>query len=248
MQLSFGSGALWGERTDQTGSGIGPRQFGLIQDVQINVDFTEKELYGQFQFAQVVARGQGKITGTAKYAQILGLLYSDLFFGEAAAVGQFSVSQLEANFVPSLTPFQFNVAHGASYNDDLGVTYATTGKSFNRVTSPTTTGQYAVNAATGTYTFSVADAGASVLVAYTYLTGGTGRKITITNQLMGVTPTFKATFYNTYGGSGTSLRLNACTASKLSLPTKIDNWTIFEFSFSAFADASGTVGYLSTVE
>ena len=25
MQLSFGSGAVWGERTDVTGSGIGPR-------------------------------------------------------------------------------------------------------------------------------------------------------------------------------------------------------------------------------
>jgi len=24
MQLSFGSGAVWGERTDVTGSGIGP--------------------------------------------------------------------------------------------------------------------------------------------------------------------------------------------------------------------------------
>ena len=45
-----------------------------------------------------------------------------------------------------------------------------------------------------------------------------------------------------------ALRLNACTATKLSMPTKIDDWTISEFDFTAFADASGTIGYLSTIE
>jgi hypothetical protein len=29
MQLAFGAGALWGNRTDVTGSGIGPDQFGI---------------------------------------------------------------------------------------------------------------------------------------------------------------------------------------------------------------------------
>ena len=73
MQLSFGSGAVWGERTDVTGSGIGPRQFGVLQDIQIDFDWTDKELYGQLQFPVAIARGQGKITGKAKFAQILGL-------------------------------------------------------------------------------------------------------------------------------------------------------------------------------
>ena len=40
MQLSFGSGAVWGERTDVTGSGIGPRQFGVLQDIQIDFDLS----------------------------------------------------------------------------------------------------------------------------------------------------------------------------------------------------------------
>ena len=81
MQLSFGSGAVWGERTDVIGSGIGPRQFGVLQDIQIDFDWSDKELYGQLQFPVAIARGQGKITGKAKFAQILGLLYSDIFFG-----------------------------------------------------------------------------------------------------------------------------------------------------------------------
>src|ERR1700747_748822 len=101
MQLSFGSGGIWGERTDVIGSGIGPRQFGVLQDIQIDFDWSDKELYGRLQFPVAIARGQGKITGNAKFAQILGLLYSDIFFGVTPATGQFAVSQLEAATVPA---------------------------------------------------------------------------------------------------------------------------------------------------
>jgi hypothetical protein len=45
-----------------------------------------------------------------------------------------------------------------------------------------------------------------------------------------------------------ALVLNACTAMKLSLPTKIDDYEIQEFDFSAFADATGTIGTLSVNE
>jgi hypothetical protein len=248
MQLSFGAGALWGERTDTTGSGIGPRQFGVLQDIQIDFDWTNKELYGQYQFPVAIARGQGKITGKAKFAQISGLLYSDLFFGASPATGQFAVAQSEAATVPSTPSYAATVVNAASYNDDLGVVYAATGKRFNRVTTPAASGQYSVDVAIGTYTFAAADAGAAALISYTYNVTTIGSKVTLTNQLSGQTPTFKATFYTTYGGSGTALRLNACVASKLSMPTKIDDWILQEFDFSAFADASGTIGILSTVE
>jgi len=158
------------------------------------------------------------------------------------------VSQLEAATVPAATPYTANVANAASYNDDLGVVYASSGKRFNRVTTSSAAGQYSVNFATGVYTFSSADASAAILVSYTYNIVTSGNKLTMTNQSMGITPTFKATFYTNYNGSGTALRLNACTANKLSLPTKLDTWTVSELDFMAFADASGTIGYLSTVE
>jgi len=248
MQLSFGSGAIWGERTDVTGSGIGPQQFGVLQDIQIDFDWSDKELYGQLQFPVAIARGQGKITGKAKFAQILGLLYSDMFFGVTPATGQFAVSQLEAATVPATTPYTVVPANAATYNDDLGVTYAANGNRFNRVITPSAAGQYSVNFATGVYTFSSADASTSVLISYTYNIATIGNMLTLSNQPLGITPTFKATFYTAYNGSGTALRLNACTANKLSLPTKLDTWTISELDFMAFADASGTIGYLSTVE
>src|SRR5215469_4667285 len=182
MQLSFGSGAIWGERTDVIGSGIGPRQFGVLQDVQIDFSWSDKELYGQLQFPVAIARGQAKITGKAKFAQILGLLYSDIFFGLTPATGQLAVSQLEAATVPATTPYTVTPANAASYSDDLGVAYAATGKRFNRVTTPAAAGQYSVNFANGVYTFSSADASAAVLISYTYNIATSGSKVTLTNQ------------------------------------------------------------------
>jgi hypothetical protein len=254
MQLAFGAGALWGNRTDVTGSGIGPDQFGILQDVQIDWDWTTKELWGQFQFPLDIARGQGKITGRAKFARIFGAIYGDLFFGQTPAAGQLTVSENEAATVPATTPYTVTVANAADYADDLGVYYASgsnAGSRFTRVTTPSAAGQYSVNLTTGIYTFAAADAGAALLVSYLY-TASAGRKVVLTNQLIGTTPTFKATFYTTKTTQGVpaglSLVLNACTATKLSLPTKIDDYEIQEFDFSAFADAAGAVGTLSVNE
>src|SRR5260370_37252222 len=168
MQVSFGWGEVWGEGTDVTGSGIGPRKFGVLQDIHIDFNWTDKPLYGQLQFPLAIARGQGKITGTAKFAQILGLLYSDIFFGLTPATGQFAVSQLEAASVPAVTPYTVTVANAANYNDDLGVVYAGSGRRFNRVTTPSAAGQYSVNFSTGIYTFSSADASAAAKSLLTF--------------------------------------------------------------------------------
>ena len=254
MQLAFGAGALWGNRTDQTGSGIGPDQFAILQDVEIDWDWQVKELYGQFQFPLDIARGQGKITGKAKFARIFGAIYGDLFFGQTPAAGQLTVAENEAQIVPATGPYTVTVSEAANFVDDLGVWYASgsnAGGRFTRVTTPAAAGQYSVNLATGIYTLSAADASAALLVSYLYNTT-TGKKLVVTNQLMGATPTFKATFYTmktTQGvPAGLALVLNACTASKLALPTRIDDYEIQEFDFSAFADPTGTIGTLSVNE
>jgi len=254
MQLAFGAGALWGNRTDVTGSGIGPEQFGILQDVQIDWDWTTRELWGQFQFPVDIARGQGKIAGKAKFARIFGAIYGDLFFGQTPAAGQLTVSENEAAVVPAGSPYAVTVANAATYVDDLGVFYATganAGNRFTRVTTPASPGQYSVNLESGIYTFAAADAGASLLLSYLY-NSGSGKKLVLTNQLMGYTPTFKATFYTSKTTqsvpAGLALVLNACTATKLSLPTKVDDYEIQEFDFSAFADATGAIGTLSSNE
>jgi hypothetical protein len=254
MQLAFGAGALWGNRTDVTGSGIGPDQFGILQDVQIDWDWTTKELWGQFQFPLDIARGQGKITGRARFARIFGAIYGDLFFGQTPQTGQLTVAENEAAVVPAVAPYTMAVANAANYADDLGVYYANganAGNRFTRVTTPSAAGEYSVNSATGIYTFAAADAGAAVMVSYLYRTLS-GRKLVLTNQLIGTTPTFKATFYTSKTTqsvpAGLSLVLNACTATKLSLPSRTDDYEIQEFDFSAFADPGGAIGTLSVSE
>src|ERR1043166_5945135 len=124
MQLAFGAGALWGNRTDVTGSGICPGQFGILQALQIAWNCTTRELWGQFQFPVDIARGQGKIAGKAKFARIFGAIYGDLFFGQTPAAGQLTVSENEAANVPAPIPFTIAVANASGYADDLGVYYA----------------------------------------------------------------------------------------------------------------------------
>jgi hypothetical protein len=86
------------------------------------------------------------------------------------------------------------VSNAATFNDDLGVRYANTGIAFKRVTTPSAAGEYSVNESTGVYTFAAADASAAVKINYAYNNTTAGKKLTISNQSGGFTPTFKATF------------------------------------------------------
>jgi hypothetical protein len=140
------------------------------------------------------------------------------------------------------------VANAATFVDDLGVVNATTGAQMTRVVSAPTTGQYAVNA--GTYTFSSADAaaGVKVLPSYTYtqLTAGSG--FTYFKQQMGFRPTFKLVlgkmnFTNNpnYKGIDTSLTLWSVGINKFSFDGKNEDWTVPESDWSASSDFLGRV-------
>lgn len=268
MQTAFGPGVAWGERLDVVGSGIGPVPFAVPQDVTIDVDFTYKPLWGQNQFALISARGQGKITGKIKKAQIFMETYSDLVFGLTSTTGQFAPAQNEAQTVPASTPFTVSVANAANFvNDgsagggDLGVLYANGSGRFTRVATPAAAGQYSVNPATGVYTFSSADANAAVMISYVYNNTVSGNKLAIVSQPTGTTPIFRFTYYQKVspqpplsgfaGGLASKLlsfRLNACSATKWSVPSKLDDWTIDEIDFDVFADSAGNIGSLSTSE
>jgi hypothetical protein len=256
-QFSFGTGAIWGERVDVTGSGIGPRQFGILQGVKLTWSYTDKPLFGQGQWPAAIGRGQGTVKGAAEAAQLNMLLVSDIFFGLTPTTGQFGVSQNEPGTVPASPTYTITPANAATYNDDLGVIYRASAKRFNRVTSPTAAAEYAVNFTTGVYTFSAADASQQVVISYTYNVTATGKKLTVTNQLQGFTPAFKATLYQNIspvvpGGGGsfqpTAIRLNACVGEEWTFDTKQQDWTIPNYAFQAYADASDTIAIISFVE
>jgi hypothetical protein len=231
---SFGSGVLLGTRTDIPSAT--PVNFGLVQDVTIEETATIKELTGQFQRPVAIARGTIKTTGKAKVARISGMAFANLFYGVTPAAGQLATSFAEAGTVAAASPFTYAVANAATFADDDGVVYATSGLPLTRVASAPGAGQYSVSA--GVYTFNSADSGKAVLVTYTYTIRGTGQKFTVTNQLLGTTPTFQALFYRTFQGQAISLKLNNCTSSKLSFQAKLEDFTMPEFDFSCFADAS----------
>lgn len=244
-QYSFGSGVLFGTRTDVANAT--PIRFGALQDVSIDFSFTLKELHGQYQFPLAVGRGSGKVTGKAKFAQLNGLTLNSLFFGQAQATGQTLTSLTEAASVPASTPFTVTVANAATFAADLGVVYAATGQPFTKVASAPTQGQYSVSAA-GVYTFASTDASAAILVSYTFTQTTSGNTATIVNQLLGSAPTFQANFYETFNGKQVNLQLNQCVAQKLTLATKLEDFTVPEFDFLAFADAAGNLGKISVAE
>ena len=234
---SFGSGVLIGTRTDVANAT--PVNFGLVQEVTIEEAATIKELYGQFQYPVAIARGSMKTTGKAKVARISGLAFASLFYGAQPQAGQLATAFAEVAAVPAASPYAVTPANGATLVDDAGPVYAATGLPLVKVAASPSAGQYAL--AAGVYGFAAADAGKALLLNYTYTVAAAGQRFAVTNQLAGTTPTFQAQFFTTFQGQAVSLKLNACTSSKLSLQTKLEDFVVPEFDFSCFADPTGTV-------
>ena len=253
-QYGFGSGVVFAvPLSNAQGSPLAngtPVRFGVLQDVSVDFSFTNKELHGQNQFPVAIGRGQGKITGKAKVGQFNGALVNSLFFGQTLVSGQSAIADKESLTISSDTG---TVANTTTFEDDLGVVYASSGLPLTRVASMPAVGQYSVTPA-GAYTFAAGDTGAvtgNILVSYRYqtpATGTTASSVTLTNQLMGYAPTFKAELYVPYASKQLVITLNQCIGSKLNFATKLDDFLIPEFDFEAFSDASNTIGSLNFAE
>ena len=107
----FGSGTLWGYPVaGNLAANPTPIKFGTLQDVNLEISAALKELYGQNQFAEAVARGKCKITGKAKVAQIVGKHVNDLFFGQTMNSGQKLTALDEAQSVPGGSPARKSIS------------------------------------------------------------------------------------------------------------------------------------------
>ena len=239
----FGTGSLFGMTNGGTVNT--PREFGALQNASVDFAFTVKPLRGQKLFALANAQGEGKVTGKAEWAQVNGEIYNDLFFNGVLTQNQgISVAVQEAGTVPAATPYTVTVANSANFQDDLGVAYLVGGNPLTKVSTTPAQGEYSVSA--GVYTFAAADANAQVLISYTY-SNTTGMTINIKNQLQGQAPTFSIWFATTYNNQQAMFKLPACTASKLSLPSKMADWNLDQFEFEAQDDGSGNIAYLSVL-
>lgn len=247
MQFIFGAGEFFAvPLVDGNGNAITtptPVKIGAVQEIGLDFSGDLKELYGQNQFALTIARGKVKVSGKVKGAQINGGALNSLFFGQTMTPGTMGAvyTDLTGQAIPA-TPFTLVATPpgAGAWLADLGVVDAL-GVPMVRVSSAPASGQYSV--AAGSYVFAAADIGRQVFVNYSYTgTSATAQKISVKNIAMGAAPTFKAYLQTTYQGKRALVVLYSAVSSKLNMfATKLDDFSIPEFDFSAQADAANNV-------
>ena len=239
----FGSGVLIGTQLNVTNPT--PINFGLVQKVSVDTSVSVKELYGQYAFPVAVGSGTRKVTCKATLARFSGQALGRLFYNQTPTPGS-TISQFaEVHSVPAAGPYTVTVTNSTHFVADQGVIYAASGLPLLNVATLTAAGQYTFNASTGVYTFYLGDAGAGVLISYTYTqtsrrrlrtwrseTRWSDRRRPSRRMLFATDPTTNAQF---------SVTLNQCVASKFSFDTSIEDFAKPDFEFQAFANAAGQV-------
>ncbi len=247
--INFGVGKLIAVPTnDSTGAVIAnptPVVLGTMQDVSLDLSTELKTLYGSRRYPIAVGQGKGKTEIKAKYADIDGGILGSLFFGKAGTAGIKAAVFDEAKTIPA-TPGPYTVTmappSSGTFVVDLGVMFTATGVQLTRVASAPSAGQYSVSGAV--YTFAAADQGKAIQVSYEYSVASGGSVWTMTNDVMGYTPSFAMLLQNTYDGKNLVIKLNRCVSGKLNIPLKNDDFAINDFEAEAFADAAGNLGYI----
>jgi hypothetical protein len=248
-QKIFGAGLMWATpKTDSKGNALSnetPVMIGTLQEGSVEISFEQKFLYGSdSKFPKAVAQGKGSIKGKAKMGEIKGSIFANILFGQTITSGLQSVEfDTVGSSIPSvgltITP---TVPNSGVYLNDLGVIFKTGARPLKKVASTPAAGEYSVNQATGVYTFNTADANKVVFINYSYTaTVVDAVKSTVVSELMGYTPSFELDLYMPFDGKSLILHLYKCVCPKLSLATKLDDFTLPEFDFEAFANESGNV-------
>jgi len=240
-QYVFATGDMF---TVPVGGG-NPFKFGALQDVSVDFSADVKQLFGQYQFPLDVARGKTKIEGKAATGQVNAAAFNTFYFNQTVTTGQLQRAINEAHSVPAMSTYTVTVTHGADFDLDLGVYYAATGVPLAQVASMPAQGEYTVSSV-GVYTFNSADASEDLLFNYLWNDDAAGFTLDIGNPLMGDTPKFKLVLSQTYKSQTFTLVLNSCTAEKLSLPLKQDDYLIADLTFQAQADDANRIGAITT--
>ncbi|THD42332.1 MAG: hypothetical protein E7774_15750 [Bradyrhizobium sp.] len=232
----FGSGVLIG--TPQGGT---PINFGLAQEVSLNIATSTKALFGQYNFPVAIGSGTRKMTGKAKLARVSGQALGTLFFGVTPSAGTTLTQFGETTTIPASSPYNYTPTFHSTFLADQGVVYAATALPLKQVAASPTAGQYSLSA--GVYTFAAADAGAAVLISYSYTSASSGENVAVNSQLIGPTVTFSANLFaaDPTTGKQFSVLLYNCVADKLAISSKLEDFMIPELDFACFANSAGQV-------
>lgn len=249
--INYGSGYTFVQQTlDGSGNtlALGPRTIlSINQEISFDMGFTVKELYGQNQWAEDVARGAMKLTGKVKFGQLFGAALDSMFFGQPGQLVSGTLQNIQvgtsAQAIP-ITPYTITItpSGGATFVQDECVINAATGIPMVPVTGVPTAGQYAVTGpgATGTYTFSSADSTAGVSVFINYLQKNTSLTAAYSQDVqsmsMGSTPLFSLSHTVQHLGKKLTLIFPRATSTKLNMAFKNEDYMIPEMDFTVMRD------------
>lgn len=241
--IQFGSGIVLARPIAQAGSILAPvpqpKQAAELQNVSIDIKGDIKELFSLYQFPDDAAAGKKKISGKAQLGALDLVLLNQIFAANAVVVGTTQMAWNEAHSVPAVSTYTVTVTNSAHFVYDYGVIYAATGLPFVPVASGPTQGQYSVSA--GVYTFAAADASAAIVISYSYTNATQGVTYSLTQQLMGSSPTFELVVIAPYQQTWASFHFLNCKCTSLSFATKIDDYAMMDLEFAVFANPAGQV-------
>jgi hypothetical protein len=244
VRIQFGAGQLF---LNPNGGNIPTnstaRILATLQDVTIDINATIKDLRGQYQFPDDTAISDRKITWKTGFGRLDIDTYNNIAFGEPAiSTGGTPQAVQEAHTVPASAAYTVTVTNSATFSEDLGVQYASTGQPLTKVASGPTIGQYSV--ASGVYTFAAADAATKMLFSYNY-TITSGRILTVNNHVQGFGPALEMILSLPYqeltAGVPNYIHFYSCKVSKVGLPLKRADYLICDIEGEAYANAAGAV-------
>lgn len=241
INIQFGSGVLFGNPTlGNQPTNPTPFRFGVLQEVTVDFKADLKKLYGQYQFPVATARGKINVDIKGKLAVSDPNMLNQLYWAQTSASGYELIMDSQAGTVTG-----GNVTVNATANavvTDWGVQYKSTGQQLIKVNVAPNVGQYQINVNNNSqYIFATGDNGNVVAISYT-INSSAGVTITLANQLMGYAPELSMLLYNKFRTKYFAITLNDVTLGSISVPTKLEDFWIYDFDGSANADASNTLG------
>jgi len=228
-----------------------PLQLNTLQD--LNVEFSGKgvELRGQLLYAVDARLADISVKGKFKLGQWSLDQFNQMYFAGTLATGNSGEDNIFPD-VPEVVP-PSSVSHILTITgvvEDLGVSYASNGSNFDRVTTAPTQGQYefAVVGGNGQWTFSAADTGTAILVSY--VGQGAAATLQIPNNLQGQSPNLELVGWNPVGGQAPSTAFNGIRLYNVVVTgvkpkeLKRDGFNLTEVDFMAFCPTGSSVAEL----
>lgn len=245
MNIQFGTGVLFGlPNAGNTAANPTPYKFGVLQEASVEFKGDLKKLFGTSQFPVVKARGKIEVNCKAKIASFDPNMLNQLYFGQISTPGKTILAVDEVETIAGVgSPVVYQVTAANTVVTDYGVIYKTgpsAGQQLTKVSGPPSAGQYSQSGTT--YTFNAADVGLVVKISYTYTDNTHGSTITLTNQLMGYAPEFRAFLQGSFRNKYLGIELYSCTLGQLSVPTKQEDFWMSDITFDAGVDASDSLG------